>query len=79
MRYTAFLILAASIVLLTPSIGHAKRRRCPASAFKASTAVWKFGDFRTGETKTARHPCGRMITCTGGSYQPRVLRQCHWG
>jgi hypothetical protein len=51
---------------------------CPANALKASTAIWAFGDIRYGQTKTAQHPCGRTITCNGGSFEPKVLRHCRW-
>jgi hypothetical protein len=76
----AITILASALagfVLLASSASYAGK--CPASAFKASTAIWKFGDIPTGQTRTARHPCGRQITCVGGKFNnPKILRQCHW-
>jgi hypothetical protein len=67
----------AGFTLLTSSASYADN--CPASAFKASTAIWKFGDIPTGQTRTARHPCGKQITCVGGKFNnPKILRQCHW-
>jgi hypothetical protein len=80
MRSIALFALSAFFFGLAPPVSHAKqaRQRCPASAFKASTAIWPLGALHTGETRTARHPCGKMITCVGGSFQPKVLRRCHW-
>jgi hypothetical protein len=63
-------------LLLVPSAGHAAQ--CPADPFKASKAIWNWGDLQTGETKTAKHPCGRQMTCTGGRFDPLIKRSCHW-
>ena len=46
---------------------------CPSSAFRASTAIWKFGDIPPGQTRTARHPCGKQITCVGGKINPPAV------
>ena len=72
----AMLGAIAVVVALVPSAGYAAD--CPADAFKASMAIWPLGAIKTGQTKTARHPCGRQITCVGGSFQPKTLRTCHW-
>ena len=78
MRPILIVLIMALAGALAPSAGHA--RSCPASALKASTAVWPFNALVTGQTKSAMHPCGRQITCTGGKWgPPQVLRQCHWG
>ncbi len=77
MRAIAFLFLAAAMIALAPSGGHAKS--CPANAFKASAAIWPFGAIETGETRTGTHPCGRQMTCVGGKFgPPKILRRCHW-
>lgn len=75
MRGRTFLLTIVAF-LLAPSVGHAMQ--CPADPFKASKAIWNWGDLQTGETKTARHPCGRLMTCTGGRFEPLVRRSCHW-
>jgi hypothetical protein len=84
MRPAMVSLLMACIVVLpfvafTPSAGHAQAQKCPASAFKASTAIRPFGALKPGETKTGWHPCGKQITCIGGNFHPKILRQCHWG
>jgi hypothetical protein len=75
MRTGVLLLVAASV--LAPSAANAANR-CPADPFKASKAIWNWGDLRTGETKTAKHPCGRQMTCIGGRFDPLVRRSCHW-
>jgi hypothetical protein len=70
-----FAVTCAFVVAASP--GHAAS--CPSNAFRASTAIWKFGDIPTGQTRTARHPCGKQITCVGGKINPpKILRRCHW-
>ena len=83
MRTLSFGILAISIAfaivvaILAPTAVYAQR--CPADPFTASKALWKWGDVRTGQTKTGRHPCGKQITCIGGRLEPTLVRrQCHW-
>jgi hypothetical protein len=77
MRTVMFGILVASIAVLAPTAVYAQR--CPADPFKASTAIWKWGDIQTGQMKSARHPCGKQITCIGGRFEPTLVRrQCHW-
>jgi hypothetical protein len=39
----------------------AQAGKCPADPFKASTALWNWGDLRTGEVRTCVHPCGRNV------------------
>jgi hypothetical protein len=51
---------------------------CPANATQASTAVWPDGKLPTGQTFTRMHPCGRQITCTGGSIADGTKRKCSW-
>ena len=70
------ILFVAVPALVAPSAGYAGR--CPADPFKASTALWNWGDMRTGQVKTGLHPCGRKITCTGGKFNPLVRRSCHW-
>ena len=72
-RGGVLLVIAAFL-----SIPAAHASRCPADPFSASKAIWNWGDLQTGETKTAKHPCGRQMTCTGGKFNPVVRRTCHW-
>lgn len=73
MHFGTLLLLASFTV--SPAIAASK---CPADPFKASTALWNWGDLRTGEVRTGTHPCGRKITCNGGKFNPLVRRSCHW-
>ena len=72
-RRGMLLVIAAFL-----SIPAAHASQCPADPFTASKAIWNWGDLLTGETKTAKHPCGRQMTCTGGKFNPVVRRTCHW-
>jgi hypothetical protein len=63
MRAKALLIIFAS--LLASSACHAGQ--CPADPFKASKAIWNWGDIPTGAVRTGVHPCGRKMTCVGGA------------
>jgi hypothetical protein len=76
MRARALGLIVASSVIVSASAGYAKQ--CPADPFKASTALWNWGELRTGEVRTGVHPCGRKITCIGGRFDPLVRRSCHW-
>ena len=79
MRRIQELIAAGGLLAIVACApGAAQAGQCPANAFKASTAIWNWGDLQYGETRTATHPCGRRITCTGGKFQPKILRQCRW-
>ena len=76
MRYliplaAAFTILAASSAV--------QAKGCPANARNASLALWPGGTIPTGQTVTGTHPCGRSLTCTGGSPGNFASRHCHWG
>jgi hypothetical protein len=74
MRGRAILLIFASV--LAASAAHAGQ--CPADPFKASKAIWNWGDIPTGQVRTGKHPCGRQMTCTGGKFEPLVRRSCHW-
>ena len=77
MRAKAFPLMVVASLLAAPSTGYAGN--CPADPFKASKTVWNWGILKTGQQATAVHPCGRKITCIGGSFQPDIKRSCHWG
>ncbi len=71
------LTLVALIVLLAvPSAAGAKE--CPANPRNASLALWPGGTIPTGQTVAGTHPCGRKLTCTGGTPGNFASRQCHW-
>ena len=79
MRTLAVLLGSVFLSVVMTYASFAATDKCPASALKASTAVWSFGALHIGETRTAQHPCGRQITCTAGKFgPPKELRQCHW-
>jgi hypothetical protein len=69
------LIFVAS--LFAADLAHAQKG-CPADAAAASVAVWPTGSIRSGMSVTGAHPCGRRITCTGGSRNSPGTRQCRW-
>ena len=75
MRKGALLLIFVASVLASSS---AFAGKCPADPFKASKTVWNWGILKTGQQATAMHPCGRKITCIGGSFQPDIKRSCHW-
>lgn len=51
---------------------------CPADVFKAGQDIWPAGSIRTGQRKTAQHPCGRRVTCIGGTLGGGRQRTCNW-
>jgi hypothetical protein len=73
-------ILATSVlILLSASADAMAQERCPDDANKASLAVWPGGAVRTGRTVTAKHPCGRQLSCVGGRQgSSGIPRNCRW-
>jgi hypothetical protein len=69
--------LVALGILIGPSL--AQGQKCPVNANDASRSIWGSGSIGTGKTVTAMHPCGRQITCRGGSLRGRGARDCRWG
>ena len=55
-----------------------QKSACPSSASQASQQVWPEGSISRGQTMTATHPCGRQLSCSGGSSQQGNRRQCKW-
>jgi hypothetical protein len=76
MRVLAFASILVAGISFAPHPGLAQK--CPANANEASSAVWPKGAIRTGKTVTGKHPCGRRITCVGGSQNARGSRSCRW-
>jgi hypothetical protein len=70
--------LLPALVSLGLSCGAAQAASCPADAAKASYAIWYEGKLQMNVEATGTHPCGRQMTCTGGSVKRRVQRICHW-
>jgi hypothetical protein len=65
------------ILGLAPSLTYAGA--CPANALKASQTIWGFGALTPDRPATARHPCGKEITCYGGKFPPHEqARRCYW-
>ncbi|MBI1384580.1 MAG: hypothetical protein GC150_06695 [Rhizobiales bacterium] len=67
----------------TPNASAAKKRtastgNCPANATAASLSVWGRGSISTGDSVSGRHPCGRRLSCTGGSTRTGRPRTCSW-
>jgi len=69
-------LAAAIAVLAAPALAAAAS--CPANALNASTALWPAGSIPTGKTVSAPHPCGKILTCTGGLPRVFTTRQCRW-
>jgi hypothetical protein len=69
-------LLAAALLGL--SAGVAQAASCPTDAAKASYAIWYKGQLQMKVEATGMHPCGRQMTCTGGSVKRRVERICRW-
>jgi hypothetical protein len=72
------LLRVAMSLLLGLSAGAAQAASCPADAAKASYAIWYAGQLTMKVEATGTHPCGRQMTCTGGSTKRRVERICRW-
>jgi hypothetical protein len=72
------LLLVAMPPLLVAGAWSAKAASCPADANVASHALWSSGSLSRGKTVTGKHPCGRMIQCTGGSDRTSANRICKW-
>jgi hypothetical protein len=68
-------VTSLSLGLLT---GGAQAASCPTDAAKASYAIWYAGQLTMKVEATGTHPCGRQMTCTGGSTKRRVERICRW-
>ena len=75
MRAGALLLIVTASVLAPTS---AFAGKCPADPYMASKTIWNWGILKTGQLATGTHPCGRKITCIGGSFQPLIKRSCHW-
>jgi hypothetical protein len=69
-------LLTSIIVLAAPSLAAAAS--CPANARTASLALWAGGTIPTAKTVTGTHPCGRQLTCVGGTPGNFASRRCHW-
>jgi len=70
----AFMVIFAAVLSQPPEAALS----CPANAAQASTAIWPDGKLPTGQTFTGTHPCGRPMTCTGGSIAAGTMRKCTW-
>jgi hypothetical protein len=73
------LILPAAAAAVLLAVATAQAQNCPADASKASRTLWASGSISTGKSVSGMHPCGRRITCTGGTSSGRGSRNCHWG
>jgi hypothetical protein len=73
-----FLLPAGMSLLLALSACAAQAASCPGNVAKASYAIWYVGQLKMNVEETGTHPCGRQMTCTGGSVKRRVQRICHW-
>lgn len=76
MRLPVFATLTSLLLMLLA--GAAQAASCPADAAKASYAIWYEGQLKMNVEATGTHPCGRQMTCTGGSVKRRAQRICRW-
>ena len=72
------LLLPAMFLLLGFLPGAAQAASCPLDAAKASYSIWYEDQLKMNVEATGTHPCGRQMTCAGGSVKRRVQRICHW-
>ena len=76
MPFIQTVIAAALFVLVVPQALEAAP--CPRDATKASLAIFPAGSIKTGQTATAKHPCGRQLQCSGGLTPGSRSRSCRW-
>jgi hypothetical protein len=67
-------VTSAMICYLAP----AEAAGCPADPAKSSYSIWKAGELQMNVEATGTHPCGRPMSCTGGSVKRQVRRICRW-
>jgi len=72
----AIALAAAAAIFAVSSAVEAKGR--PVNPRNASLALWAGGTIPTGKTVTGTHPCGRQLTCIGGTPGNFSSRECHW-
>jgi len=75
MRLTLFAAMTAFLAVIA---SQANAASCPADPERASYAIWKVGELKMKVEATGKHPCGREMTCTGGSVKRQVKRICRW-
>jgi hypothetical protein len=73
----ALTLVSIFIVSFSTAPAHAQKS-CPNDATAASTALWGTGTIKTGESVTGTHPCGRRISCIGGTPNAPKSRRCRW-
>ncbi|MEZ5844070.1 MAG: hypothetical protein R3D27_10130 [Hyphomicrobiaceae bacterium] len=76
MRHAAIVAFVATLLAASPALA---QKKCPASALKASGALWGVGEIRNNQVVSAMHPCGRRIVCRGGNTKTGKKRSCRWG
>jgi hypothetical protein len=80
MRHLVFSFVVTLVALFSQSTAFAQS--CPANATQASLAIWRDGQLPSGQTFTRMHPCGRAMTCAGGTPGGAAAggknRKCAW-
>ena len=76
MRATTVIATTLAVMFLPTSVF---ATACPASALKASTAIWQSGSIAKGTVRNGTHPCGKKMTCVGGNENTNAKRSCSWG
>ena len=75
MKASLLAALAVSTIIMAAP---ARAANCPADPEKASFAIWNAGELKMNVEATGTHPCGRQMTCSGGSVKRQVKRICRW-
>ncbi len=73
-----FLMIGFALMLASAAPPSAFAAHCPASATEASQAIWPAGTIPHNQLRSAIHPCGKRITCSGGKLNSNVKRTCSW-
>jgi len=68
------LVLASFAILAVPSVSYAAQ--CPADATTYSLSVWPAHTIPHHQSRSAMQPCGKRLTCDGGSKS--TPRTCSW-
>jgi hypothetical protein len=71
--------IGLAVVLCYATSNFALAGKCPANATEASRVIWRDRSIPHDQMRSAVHPCGKRITCSGGSSTRNTKRSCSWG
>jgi|HubBroStandDraft_6_1064221.scaffolds.fasta_scaffold3889441_1 hypothetical protein len=76
MKLAVVFAIAASAMICAQA--PARAAGCAVDPAKASYSIWQKGELKMNVEAIGTHPCGREMSCSGGSIKRRVERICRW-